>query len=312
MGLRKQAKKFAFKCFSVVDRLGIHILPKHYYSPVPDYAWLKHHKRLWTQRVDLRGVEWDLDLQVDWLRRMCQPYYDEVRGLGSFEKATSAGWGPGFGPIESQVLHCVVRSLAPGRILEIGSGVSTACMVEAVKKNEKENKPSTKVTCIEPYPKQVFRRLPDIQLVQDVCQAVPAGVFAELKANDLLFIDCSHAVKLGSDVVKIYLEIIPNLPPGVFIHIHDIYLPYLYPRDALTQFFGWQETALLAALITNNSGLSVLASLSALHYDRSKQLKELLSDYQPQANEEGLLPDTATPAGHFPASLWLRTVGGPP
>jgi hypothetical protein len=307
LSVRRQAKRILFSSFALGDRLGIHVLPKHYYSPVPDHAWLKEHKELWTDRVDLQGMEWDLDRQIDWLARMCGPYYTEVRGLGYYEKATSEGWGLGFGAIESQVLHCVIRSLNPPRILEIGSGVSTACMVDAVKRNEQENKPATKITCIEPYPKPAFKALPNVEHIQDICQAVSKTVFAELKANDLLFVDSSHAVKTGSDVVRIYLEIIPNLPPGVVVHIHDIYLPYLYPRDALTSFFGWQETAFLAALMINNGRLSVLACLSALHYDRPKELQALLSDYRPQANDHGLHLNAAVRQGHFPSSLWLRT-----
>jgi hypothetical protein len=291
----------------VSDRLGIHVLPKHYYSPVPDHAWLKEHKELWTGRVNLQGVEWDLDCQMDWLVRMCEPYYDEVRGLGFYTEASSVGWGPGFGAIESQVLHCVIRSLAPPRILEIGSGVSTACMVNAAKSNNQENKPAARITCIEPYPKPAFRGLSGIRHIQELCQAVPREIFAELEAGDLFFVDSSHAVKTGSDVLRIYLEIIPRLPPGVIVHIHDIFLPYLYSRDALTNFFDWQETALLAALMTNNSRLSVLTCLSALHYDRSKELRALLSDYQSQANEQGLHVNRTALQGHFPASLWLRT-----
>jgi predicted O-methyltransferase YrrM len=307
MSLRKQAKKLSFQCFSLSDRLGVHVLPKHYYSAIPDYAWLKNHKELWTGRVDLQGVEWDLDRQMDWLTRMCEPYYAEVRGLGFYEEAALMGWGLGFGAIESQVLHCVVRSLASPRILEIGSGVSTACMVNAARRNEQESKPATKITCIEPYPKPAFKSLPNILHIKELCQSVSKTVFSELKAGDLLFIDSSHAVKTGSDVVRIYAEIIPNLPPGVVVHIHDIYLPYLYPRDALTSLFGWQETALLAALMTNNSRISVLACLSALHYDRSKELKALLTDYQPQANDQGLHVNSDALQGHFPASLWFHT-----
>lgn len=304
---RKQVRHLLFKWQSQLDRLGVHILAKHYYSPVSDLSWLREHKELWIYRADLQGVEWDLDRQMNWLVRICEPYYQEVRGLDFYEKATSEGWGPGFGPIESQVLHCIVRSLAPARILEIGSGVSTACMVEAARKNEQDGRPATKITCIEPYPTAAFKRLRKIHHIQELCQAVAKSVFAELKAGDLLFIDSSHAVKTGSDVVRIYLEIIPNLPPGIVVHIHDINLPYLYPRHALTNLNGFQETALVTALITNNCRLSVLTCLSALHYDRSKELQAVTSDYRPQASEQGLRLDAAVQKGHFPSSLWLLT-----
>jgi hypothetical protein len=122
-----------------------------------------------------------------------------------------------------------------------------------------------------------------------------------------LFIDSSHAVKIGSDVVHLCLNVIPRLPPGVFIHIHDICLPYVYNRDALENYLGWQETALVHALLINNAGLEVLCCLSALHYDVPERLAAILKDYVPQANNEGLRPSPRAP-GHFPSSLWLRTV----
>ena len=307
MELRKSFKNVALRSFFCMDQAGIHILPKHFYSPIPDYAWLKKNKELWSGRVELYGVEWDLDRQIQWLTEACSPFYGEVAGLDFYQNAISNEWGLGFGAIESQVLHCVVRSLAPSRILEIGSGVSTACMVDAVKRNALEGKGKTEITCIEPFPQPSFKRLAGIRHIPSLCQSVPNALFSELGNGDLLFIDSSHTVKTGSDVVKIYLEIIPSLPPGVTIHIHDIYLPYLYPRDTLTHYWGWQETVLLTALLTNNSHLSVLACLSALHYDRTQELQSLLSDYRPQANDQGLQPSSTPSQGHFPASLWLRT-----
>jgi hypothetical protein len=129
-------------------------------------------------------------------------------------------------------------------------------------------------------------------------------LFDELGPGDVLFIDSSHSVKTGSDVVKIYLEIIPRLRAGVYIHIHDVFLPYAYPRDALDTFFGWQETALLAALLTQNRALRICTCLSGLHYDRRAELRNILSDYRPQNDRDGL---QAGKHGHFPSSLWLLT-----
>lgn len=113
-------------------------------------------------------------------------------------------------------------------------------------------------------------------------------IFDELETGDLVFIDSSHSVKVGSDVLRIYLDIIPNLSLGVFIQIHDIFLPYLYPRDALTSFSGWQETSLVLALLTNQNKLETLACISWLHYQCPEKLKEILPDYTPQGNHFGL------------------------
>jgi hypothetical protein len=251
-----------------------------------------------------------LDQQLEWLEEVCRPYYHEVAGLGFYKEATARGLGSGFGQIESQVVHCFVRAKAPPRIIEIGCGVSTACLLHASDINIQEGRLGSQIIAIEPYPKKAFHSSGKIAHIEQVCQTVPHSVFAQLKAGDLLVIDSSHAVKVGSEVIRIYLDIIPRLAAGVFIHIHDIYLPYLYPRSVLFYPFGWQETALLLALLTNNKHLSVLSCLPALHYDRSDKLRALLSDYQPQTNCDGLC--ASHPAkGHFPNSLWLRTCQPP-
>jgi hypothetical protein len=304
--MRDLIKKSFYKIFFFLDRFGIHILPKHYYSPLPDFLWLSNNKNLWVNRNSLAGVNWNLDNQLEWLKKICEPYYGEVAGLKLYKDISSAHVGPGYGPIESQVLYCVIRSLVPAKIIEIGSGVSTYTILSAIKENVKNNKNKTEVTCIEPYPRQSLIQNNEILLRKELCQETQLSVFDSLNSGDVLFIDSSHAVKTGSDVVKIYLEIIPRLKPGIFIHIHDIYLPYLYSRHVLNDFFGWQETALLLALLINNRKLSIASCLSGLHYDKTEEMKKILTDYRPQDNEFGLLK---APEGdrHFPASIWLTT-----
>jgi len=305
--IKNTIKKLSFDTFLALDRLGVHVLPKHYYTPVPDYQWLRQNKEFWIKRSPLLGVEWDLEAQLQWLKEICSPYYSEVKGLNHYQDFAAKGAGPGYGPIESQVLHCVVRSLSPGTILEIGSGLSTLASLFAADLNRNEGRPDSQVICIEPFPRPAFRELKAITHIEKVCQAVPASQFEALKAGDLLFIDSSHSVALGSDVVKIYLDIIPRLKKGVLIHIHDIYLPYLYHRTPMSDYFAQQETVLLLALLTGNPNLRVKACLSALHYDRTTGLKTLLSDYVPQGNEEGMVVP-GTEAGHFPSSLYLEVV----
>ena len=296
-------KESSFRLFLALDNIGIHVLPKHYYTPVPDRRWLLRHRSAWMGRVPLQIPGWDLDKHLAWLETTCSPYYQEVKGLDVFESLKE--YGEGFGAIESQVLHCFIRAMKPRRIVEIGSGVSTACMLHAVSMNG-GTKFGTEITCIEPYPKPAFRRLSPITHIQELCQSVPESVFTTLDRGDLLFIDSTHSVKTGSDVVHLYLKVVPLLRPGVFIHIHDMNLPYAYFRDELENYFGWQETALVIAWLTHNPKLQVLASLSALQYDRPNELKSILTDYQPQANVEGLRPSPSAP-GHFPSSLWLQS-----
>ncbi|HEX5236182.1 MAG TPA: class I SAM-dependent methyltransferase [Silvibacterium sp.] len=301
-----QGKHLLLQAFSALDRAGLHVIPKHYYSPVPDCAWLRRNQPLWTRRSSLTGIHWDLAEQFSWLADICEPYYAEVSGLKFYNLLTQNRSGPGYGPVESQVLHCFIRTYAPAGIVEIGSGVSTMCMLEAARLNQRDGKRESKITCVEPFPSEKLRSSNEIHLLPQLCQQVPASYFEHLSGGDLLFIDSTHAVKVGSDVLRIYLEIVPRLPAGVFIHIHDIFLPYAYPRNVFTRPFWWQETALLIALLVNNSKLKVLSCLSALHYDYAPQMQALMSDYLPARDNEGILVSDE-PSGHFPSSIWLQT-----
>jgi Methyltransferase domain len=300
-------KEFVFKAFRVFERAGIHILPRHYYTPIPDSTWLDQNRSLWMGRSSLTGIGWDLPEQLAWLKETCTPYYPEVAGLSYYRALAQKASGPGYADIESQVLHCVMRRFAPAQVLEIGSGASTLCMLEASKLNQRDGKTPTKITCVEPYPSENLRRLSEIKLIPQFCQEVPLSVIDQLGKGDLLFIDSSHAVRVGSDVMRIYLEMIPRLPAGVLIQIHDIYLPYAYPRTVFTRPFWWMETALLMALLINNPKIRVLGCLSALHYDYPQEMRQVLSDYTPAPNDEGL-PPGKTEGGHFPSSVYLQTV----
>src|SRR2546422_10983911 len=104
-------------------------------------------------------------------------------------------------------------------------------MLTAVRLNQQEGQRGSRLICIEPYPTKGFARLEGITHLREFCQAVPMSLFRELGAGDLLFVDSSHAVKTGSDTQRIYLEVIPHLPPGVFHHIPDITLPCILQSD---------------------------------------------------------------------------------
>jgi predicted O-methyltransferase YrrM len=300
--------KASTNLFLLFDRVGVHVLPKHFYTPVADYSWLRRHRDVWESPWDMAGVDWDLDKQFAWLNDVCADHIGEVAGLKSYKDLQTAGLGYGYGPIESQVLHCFIRKYAPRRIIEVGSGVSTACMLEAVRKNERDGRSGSDIVCIEPYPKKQLTNVAGVTHIESMVQTVDRAVFETLEAGDLLFIDSSHSVKTGSDVSVLFLQVLPKLRPGVHVHIHDINLPYLYVRSALDTVFGWQETALLAALLVGNSHLRVSAAMSGLHYGRQAQLRKLLPDYQPQSWQTGLDAPDEDPDRHFPSAIYLHVL----
>jgi len=191
----------------------------------------------------------------------------------------------------------------PVRILEIGGGVTTAVMARAAARNAEEGRPRARITTVEPSPRERLRRQDGVEVIGAVAQEAPRELFDELGEGDLLFVDSSHAVRTGSELAQLYLERIPALAPGVTIHVHDIYLPYLYAPSLFQEPFDPQETTFVAALLQGNSSLDVLCCESALHHDRQERLGALLPDYRPQPMREGVAEPGA--AGHFPSSLWL-------
>lgn len=289
-------------------RAGVVVVPNHYYASVADVHELRRCRTTWAKRSAMVGVDINVAAQADELLRTVKAYEPEYRGNAAFKEATKKGFGPGFGYIEAQCLHGVLRALKPRRVCEVGSGVSTYCTLRALRRNESEGY-CAGLTCIEPNPSKFLRgmRGKGVELIEQPVQAVDPDFFRELEEGDLLFIDTTHAVKPGGEVIYLYLEVLPRLRPGVIVHIHDIYLPYLYQRDLLQvqNLFQWSETALLLALLVNNPRLDVLFCLSLLHYDAPAVLYSVFPEYRPQPADDGLCARTAE--GHFPSSIYLRT-----
>jgi len=104
---------------------------------------------------------------------------------------------------------------------------------------------------------------------------VPLSDFEELGKNDILFIDSSHIVKIGSDLHYLVLEVLPRLAKGVAVHFHDISLPLEYPRDAIVkQQFFFNEQYFLQAFLAFNDAFDVTFAgryLQLRHPDRFAQ-----------------------------------------
>jgi hypothetical protein len=118
-------------------------------------------------------------------------------------------------------------------------------------------------TFIDPYPKRLQGLINDsdrktCRVIEQKVQSIPSILFDSLDANDLLFIDSSHVVKTGSDVLHLFFSIVPRLKPGVVVHIHDIYWPFEYPLDWLKQGICWNEAFLVKAFLQFNESFRIV------------------------------------------------------
>lgn len=156
-GMRAQWHRF----FILMERAGVHVTPVHYYSGLPNISGLKKSGRAWRKRSSLSGIEIDLNAQAENLERICLPFRSEYGGLSVYDWAAERNGEPGYGEIESQALHSFVRHFRPRRIVQVGCGLATHCILRAVEMNESP----CEFTCIEPYPNSGLKAARGIHLI---------------------------------------------------------------------------------------------------------------------------------------------------
>ena len=305
---RSRSKKVFLTLHKLFLRFGLIVLPKHYYVPVRSIRELERTRDKWNRPSAMTAVHADIDDQLAWLQSVIAPHRAEYASNTHYRAAMQGQFGPGFGHVEAQALHGYLRSARPPRIIEIGSGVSTYCMLQAIEANRAEAGVGSALTCIEPFPSP-FLRQAAVELVQAPVQQVDPGLFDSQRAGDFLFVDSTHTVAVGSDVVFIVLEVLPRLAPGVVVHFHDIYLPYHFPRTADRTFFHWLETPMVQAFLAKTES-RVLCSLSMLHYAEPERLRATFPGYRPQRNDGGLQDASyelfQVHEDHFPSSTYIE------
>jgi len=155
---------------------------------------------------------------------------------------------------DAMAYYAFVRAYKPNRIFEIGSGFSTLVAIDAINKNK-----IGEITCIEPFPRNFLESL-DVKLIRKKVQDISVDeLIAPIENGDFLFIDSTHTVKLGSDCLKIYLDLIPRIKKNIFIHVHDIFLPYAMPKSWATDLhIYWTEQYLLLAFLIDNPKIEIM------------------------------------------------------
>jgi len=245
----------------------------------------------------------DIESQISFARACClPPLPDRLKQGGIYEHACRENGAVGYGPVEADFLFSFVTTKRPNKIVQVGSGVSTAVILLAAL----EAKYKPKVICVDPFPTEYLSRTAAkniIELIAQPAQEVDINVLTGLDAGDLLFVDSTHALRPGSEVNRIILEVLPLLPSGSFVHFHDIYFPYDYQSQLLTTLFFGGESTLLHAFLIENRRYSIAASLSMLHHACPQELQRLLPSYRPTAMHHGLHAGGGT--GHFPSAAYL-------
>lgn len=281
--------------FKAWQAAGVSILPNHYYSPIPDLNALP--EGALTNPYPLHGIRFDpaeAKALLDDLAR----FGSETSAFRQRNTPTQDGrWysGGAFGLIDAQVAYAMVRARKPKRIIEIGTGFSTLAMAEACELNAREGAP-VEFTTVDPYPSFVLDLKPKglTRNIDKGVETLPIDLFEGLEDNDILFIDSTHVIRPGGDVEYEYFHILPRLKKGVWIHIHDVFLPHPYPSNWIThEHIFWNEQQLLAAFLSYNDSFRTQLPLA------------WLCDIDLPALQAAIPGTGATPS---PGSFWMRRI----
>ena len=272
----------------VARRLGYHLVRAGFYSPIPDHRRLP--EATWTSAEPMPGVDLRLDTSIALLKELA-PLIAEYRPP---EEAPGTRHGyhwrnSEFPLVDGEILYAMVRRLQPRRIVEIGAGWSSLVMADALGRNERAPE-SHRI--FDPFPAPHTRALPA------PVEALPAeeiapGLFSALGEGDLLFIDTTHTVRPRNDVLRLVLEVLPGLAPGVVVHIHDFFRPFEYPRFLYELGYYWQEHYLVQAFLAFNRDFEVLIANHALRELRPAEIEQAIPGFLDHARG---------------SSLWLRRV----
>ena len=268
-----------------LKNIGVFPIKKHYYEPLFDHRLLKND--LSTDRY-LPGINLNINSQIDFLSHL--RFCEELKILDLKNQSSSVSAfqidNGSFTSGDAEFLYQFIRYMKPSKIIEIGSGNSTKIARIAINKNNFEDSKFCEHICIEPFEMPWLEELSDITLLRKPIEDCDINWSDILKSGDLLFIDSSHIIRPQGDVLKEYLEILPQLKKGVFIHIHDIFTPKDYPATWIEgDVKFWNEQYLLEALLTNSSRYEVIAALNYLknnHFDSLSQVCPYLTlDHEP-------------------------------
>jgi hypothetical protein len=234
--------------------------PGSYYSTLLDIEALERNPKGFTgssacgwEGINLRE-EAQRELLAEWLANPSGlPLPDQPDGKWRyFAKNEYFVFGDGF------ALAQMIAGHRPRRIIEVGSGFSSAVMLDF---RDHLGLPM-ELTFIEPYPERLNTLLrpsdrDTVRLLKEPVQAVPDEEFAALESGDFLFIDSSHVAKVGSDLADIFSRILPRIRQGVFVHFHDIFYPGPYPEAWLRQGRAWNEVLFLQTFLRFNDVFQV-------------------------------------------------------
>lgn len=264
----------------------------HFYSPIPEIESIdKLFERVSTTAT---GIELNDEKQIK-LFEAFKPYIS-VMPFSCGTKNNYRYFFNGelwYGYGDATILFSMINYFKPKRYIEIGSGYSSIVALDSCEFANLE----TQITFIEPYPallRSLLSNTDDAKklIIKSKVEALDISIFESLEKNDILFIDSSHVVKFGSDVLYLITEVLPRLKPGVIIHFHDIFWPFEYPIEWLKEGRAWNEIYVLKSMLSNNNNYEII----------------YFNDYMGKTHPELLKEKMPSTESNNGCGLWLRKI----
>ena len=254
----------------------------HYYSQYPNMNDVENRKDvLYQTDREVRDIDFNLEMQYGLLEKMKKllpsvPEWclesDNIDSKYRYRRDATAFTLP-----DAICLHLMLRILHPKKLIEVGSGWSSAVTLDT---NEFYMDKALQVSFIEPYPSALNYILKgDESYELNICdlQDMDLAYFEQLGKGDILFIDSTHVSKIGSDVNYLLFEILPRLKKGVYIHFHDIFYPFEYPYTWIKkEGYIWNELYILRSFLMNNEKYRMIFFFDYISKMHAGKMKECL------------------------------------
>jgi hypothetical protein len=270
--------------------------PGHFYSPIPDMREvLRQTERLWSPQDHMNGLDLNADAQLELFKTLAQLAKDVTFNVDAKPDGRYFTNNPSYGVGDALIAQSILRLLKPARYLEVGSGWTTALALDT---KDLWLEGRLRITCIEPHTdalRALLRPGDELEIIALPVQDVALDRFEELEPGDVLFIDSSHVAKVGSDAQYLVTCVLPRVPAGVYVHIHDIFWPFEYPKSWVEEGRAWNELYLVHAFLLFNSAFEIVLFNDWLWCEHRDVM------------ERELPAMTANSGG----ALWLRRKDGP-
>ena len=259
------------------EKLHLQVVLKTFYSPIPDLDALP--PGAWERTSAMGAIDWDVEAQLRYVEQTLAPYIPEFKWTREPTGEPYAYYelNDTYGIVDATTTYAIVRHLRPKRVLEMGSGFTTLTLAQACRANAADGAP-VELDVYDPFPGVIDDGLPGLARLNRIhAQDIPLATFASLEAGDIIFIDTTHTVKMGSEVNYFILDVLPMLNPGVVVHFHDICLPWEYRRELFEDYgLYWNEQYLLQAFLQYNREWEILCGIFAVSETYNDRIRKII------------------------------------